>query len=288
MKLRIPHCLLLLLIGIFSVGCNFEAPAKNASVASSFTSTDETTTAEDVEIPIEAKLLIKHYDKVIGYKENEIIFSDGSTIIYDDGIKNKTQEQLLNSPDIQDQFFFIYQKGADYTIEKNYDPGRIRNEAFFKKIYGASSQEVRKNLITVNWCPKLVNQKILVTTVNGVADKIKLISEELDKLPQYKKYIQNIGGTFNWRNIKGTNRLSMHSFGMTIDLNTQYSNYWQWDCRCTNENQDLAYKNQIPQEIIAIFEKHGFIWGGKWYHYDTMHFEYRPELLDEKLTNKDL
>ncbi|MDP3291618.1 MAG: M15 family metallopeptidase, partial [Sulfuricurvum sp.] len=24
---------------------------------------------------------------------------------------------------------------------------------------------------------------------------------------------------------------------------------------------------------------HGFIWGGRWYHYDTMHFEYRPELL---------
>ena len=31
--------------------------------------------------------------------------------------------------------------------------------------------------------------------------------------------------------------------------------------------------------IVEIFERHGFIWGGKWYHYDTMHFEYRPELL---------
>ena len=32
-------------------------------------------------------------------------------------------------------------------------------------------------------------------------------------------------------------------------------------------------------EVVEIFEKYGFIWGGKWYHYDTMHFEYRPELL---------
>jgi len=32
-------------------------------------------------------------------------------------------------------------------------------------------------------------------------------------------------------------------------------------------------------EIIDIFERRGFIWGGKWSHYDTMHFEYRPELL---------
>ncbi|WP_265937085.1 M15 family metallopeptidase [Aliarcobacter butzleri] len=28
-----------------------------------------------------------------------------------------------------------------------------------------------------------------------------------------------------------------------------------------------------------MFEKYGFIWGGRWYHFDTMHFEYRPELL---------
>jgi len=35
----------------------------------------------------------------------------------------------------------------------------------------------------------------------------------------------------------------------------------------------------IPWEIILVFEKYGFIWGGKWHHYDTMHFEYRPEFL---------
>ena len=43
--------------------------------------------------------------------------------------------------------------------------------------------------------------------------------------------------------------------------------------------QHPAYKNRIPMEIVRIFEKHGFIWGGRWSHYDTMHFEYRPELL---------
>ena len=31
---------------------------------------------------------------------------------------------------------------------------------------------------------------------------------------------------------------------------------------------------ELPSE-----ERHGFIWGGKWYHYDTLHFEYRPGLL---------
>ena len=38
-----------------------------------------------------------------------------------------------------------------------------------------------------------------------------------------------------------------------------------------------SYAVSIPKEIVDIFEKHGFIWGGRWSHYDTMHFEYRPE-----------
>jgi len=67
---------------------------------------------------------------------------------------------------------------------------------------------------------------------------------------------------------------------MTLDINIKYSDYWQWACKCKNEDAQIDYQNRIPQIIIDIFEKHGFIWGGKWYHYDTMHFEYRPELLN--------
>jgi hypothetical protein len=71
----------------------------------------------------------------------------------------------------------------------------------------------------------------------------------------------------------------MHSYGMTIDINVKNSNYWQWDCKCKNEEVTLSYRNQIPLKLVSIFEKYGFIWGGNWKHYDTMHFEYRPELL---------
>ena len=39
------------------------------------------------------------------------------------------------------------------------------------------------------------------------------------------------------------------------------------------------FKNSIPFEIVEIFERNGWVWGGRWYHYDTMHFEYRPEVI---------
>ena len=69
----------------------------------------------------------------------------------------------------------------------------------------------------------------------------------------------------------------MHAYGAAIDINTEYSAYWRWSKR--SKDGHYVWTNQIPEEIVAIFERHGFIWGGRWYHFDTMHFEYRPELL---------
>jgi hypothetical protein len=35
----------------------------------------------------------------------------------------------------------------------------------------------------------------------------------------------------------------------------------------------------VPTSVVEAFERHGFVWGGKWLFFDTMHFEYRPEVL---------
>jgi D-alanyl-D-alanine carboxypeptidase-like protein len=59
---------------------------------------------------------------------------------------------------------------------------------------------------------------------------------------------------------------------MAIDVNIKFADYWLWA-------KKGVYQNRIPFELVDIFERHGFIWGGKWGHFDTMHFEYRPELL---------
>lgn len=230
-------------------------------------------------IPKDVKKLIAAYPAHIkGYDKNHIVFGDNSMLIFDDG-KKKSFEELLESPDVQDMFVFSYSNGEiNPKPEKNYDPGRIRNDELLKKMYGKNKLEVQKKLVEIIWCPMLAGQKLKITSENGIDKRLLEVSAELDKHPEWKEYLKS-AGTFNWRVIRGANRLSAHSFGIAIDLNTKYSNYWQWDCRCKSENADLTYRNQIPQGIIDVFEKHGFIWGGRWYHYDTMHFEYRPELL---------
>jgi hypothetical protein len=84
-------------------------------------------------------------------------------------------------------------------------------------------------------------------------------------------------GTYNCRTIAGTDRLSAHGFGIAIDIATKDADYWRWSK--PGPNRRPVWRNRVPEEIVAIFEAHGFIWGGKWHHYDTMHFEFRPELL---------
>lgn len=219
-----------------------------------------------------ADKLVREYSQVAKCKNNKIIWRDGTSMIYDDD-KKETFDKILKHADIEDSFTHSYRKGPYKNPSKNYDPGRYRNDKFFRKMYGNSASAVKKRLTTINW----FGQKIRVTTVNNVDKKLKAIARDLAKKvkknPKLKKYLTPIGGTFKWRKIAGTNRLSVHSFGAAIDISVKYSAYWRWN------KGAYKYQNKIPLEIFEIFEEHGFIWGGKWYHYDTMHFEYRPELL---------
>ena len=217
---------------------------------------------------LNAQKLVDSYSSIKACKNNYIIMQNGQRFIYDDG-RVKSFKELLNHPDIEDMFKFKYPKKFIWNMPKNYDPGRIRYEPLFRAIYGNSASEVKANLVKIKWVD---GRYIRVTKKEGVAKALQAVANELKKYPRLKKYLSPIGGTFTWRYIAGTKRLSVHSFGAAIDINVKYSAYWRW-------SKGKPFKNKIPKIIVQTFEKHGFIWGGKWNHFDSMHFEYRPELL---------
>ena len=162
---------------------------------------------------------------------------------------------------------------ADASARPQDDPGRFRNSAFFDKMYGhCDAGETRKHLTKVKWLPASGGGYVEVTTVNGVADKLRTVAKEIEQLHlAIKHFAYPSAGGFNCRTVKDTGKRSMHAYGAAIDLNTKFADYWLWS--------PGGYRNRMPVEMVAIFERHGFIWGGKWGHFDTMHFEYRPELL---------
>lgn len=184
--------------------------------------------------------------------------------------------------------------------EENYSPGRLRNDNLSKSTYGETKKDVEANLRVVPFLGK----RVMFNKKNGAADALEQVGRELDErgFTGDLLAVRSYAGTFIHRLISGTNRLSSHSFGTAIDLtpkDKRLATYWKWSAECRDDIEDCNKKQEsdlmivpprnfdhfeIPgegslYEVVAIFEKHGFIWGGKWHHFDTMHFEYRPEFM---------
>jgi hypothetical protein len=197
---------------------------------------------------------------------------DGTRIPYDDG-RARTFDQQLATPAVKDAFSQRYRPGPIRPVDReNDDPGRIRLDPVFAATYGRSERAV--DVIPF----RFFDQKLRVH--RKVARAFAAVEARLRRAvaadPKLAPFLTGVGGTFVWRNIAGTDRPSAHSYGVSIDLNVPRSDYWRWQ----KPAAPLRWRNRIPQAIVDAFEAEGFIWGGRWYHYDTMHFEYRPELLD--------
>jgi hypothetical protein len=199
--------------------------------------------------------------------------ADGVVMPWNGAAPGATLEEVLNAPGLSDLYVPTYQTGPIMPVETvDHDPGRVRVAALLDAAYGAR-----------------VGPKDLVDVVLGghryqvhakVAPALRRVAQRVDVLvaqdPSLRVFLEGPGGGFNPRVIAGTTRRSAHSWGVAVDLSTAQSHYWRW---VVNGGQ-RRWNNRFPQVLVDAFESQGFIWGGRWYHFDTMHFEYRPELLD--------
>ncbi len=229
------------------------------------------------------RLLASYPDHLSHIAGNDLVWRDGTRMTIDDGGPPKSFEQRLARPDLKDMFHAAYAAGRSGLPPAPFiDSGRVRHAAFFNKMYGdCATGATARHLVEIVWLPRTAPQKLKVTRINGVSERLEAISRDLEALPApMRKFLSPSAGTYVCRPIAGTDRGSSHGFGIAIDIAVAGSDYWQWSQR--SAHSPIAWKNRVPLEIVEVFERHGFIWGGKWYHFDTMHFEYRPELLPPK------
>ncbi len=218
------------------------------------------------------------YIKDINCDDNNyvyIIMKSGKKILYDDK-KAKTFEEKLGNADLQDTMEQIYPlTNISKLMDKNYDPGRYRSYDLLKEVYGSSRQVIERNLKSVN----LRYTYVLFNNNNKAAEALESTMQNLISLSKENQVVRKClfpcSGTFNYRLVAGTNRLSPHSFGIAIDLASDKRDYWKWSSPKEGEER----LNSYSKEIVETFEKNNFIWGGKWGHFDILHFEYRPEII---------
>lgn len=80
-------------------------------------------------------------------------------------------------------------------------------------------------------------------------------------------HVRRFSGSYNYRPIRGSSRLSCHAFGAAVDFDA--------------ERLPLGHVEpvaEMPEEIVAIFKSEGFFWGGDYTgRKDPMHFQLAHE-----------
>jgi D-alanyl-D-alanine carboxypeptidase-like protein len=235
--------------------------------------------AQDVDLSAVAGAIASSYpDMIASASADAIVWKDGSTMPLGAVREPDAIDAIIRAASVAEQFLFAYPL-APWSAESLPvdDPGRIRSRAFFAMMYGDCRRgEVQRRLKTVVWLPHTARQRIQITAVNRLDRIVAKISDEIEMLPLEERLVAgHLAGSFVCRPISGTAQASMHAYGAALDLKASVGRYWRW----SGLSASARRQQRVPQSVIAIFERNGFIWGGKWLHVDSIHFEYRPELI---------
>ncbi|MDR3302399.1 MAG: M15 family metallopeptidase [Spirochaetaceae bacterium] len=263
--------------------------------------------AENGEAPDKAELLMKAlsaaYPRLIGQAvrlDNDwAVTLRGEWFYYTDGklLPERLRPQAANySP----QPFYKYpekqpawKKPSPEEAErlaqaaKNRQNGGAANRSiiFFDTLWNIHNRDEAWNQVkTIKFLGKsiMVHHAIL-EPVALVEQRINAAARRDAVVAAWLKQIHTVSA-WNWRNIADVKTRSNHAYGTAIDILPKKPNgetYWLWTAKKKAAWWNVPYSQRVqPTEaVIKIFEDYGFIWGGKWAFYDTMHFEYRPEIL---------
>ncbi len=150
------------------------------------------------------------------------------------------------------------------------------------EITGKAEADGQMQTITVNaWKINSSGVKypstLTLSVHKNIAQVTKMAFEEI--FNGEEKFPFKDAGAYSWRDSMSSGRYSHHNFGTAIDLNYNenyclYKNgsfiglYWK-------PNEDI-YSISPNGEVVSIFAKYGFVWGGdEWSNpKDYMHFSY--------------
>ncbi|HUX42159.1 MAG TPA: M15 family metallopeptidase [Rectinemataceae bacterium] len=177
-------------------------------------------------------------------------------------------------------------RALDAELAKRDSAPDHRDSAFFDLLFHAPNHDGawdRMKTILFFGHELLVNPDIL-EEMAAIERELKAEALTDSSVADWIDSIGSVDG-FAWRSIAGTASRSMHSYGMAIDIVPAKSRgrAWYWlDARKSGLPWYELPRSQripVPDKVVKVFEHFGFVWGGKWFYWDLVHFEYRPDLL---------
>lgn len=155
----------------------------------------------------------------------------GSTVLPLGRESNREMRARIADGTIRDQFAIVYPLDFDLTLRDTpwFDPGRIRNDAMFRALYGETERAVATSLVRTQYRGPSQRAAFAMTSRHCVSQQLQAALNAIAaEGGEMDRYFASVGGSFNWRVISGTQRLSAHSFGIAVDFNTNLGGYWRW------------------------------------------------------------
>ncbi len=216
---------------------------------------------------------IKVTEKRLSYYENDI--APNNTLTYE-----IQYEDFLNIDVNPNRKYTIEILAANHYYTGDIYVEEINNEyaAEISANYPQTKEAAEALMTTVSvpvWKMKgkeKVSSTITLTVHNKIAEKIKLVFEEIYNGPE--KFPIKDAGAYNWRGGR-----SEHNGGTAIDINAN-ENYCIYSNGTTVGNYWKPYEDPYSitpyGDVVRAFEKYGFTWGGDAWSSpkDYMHFSY--------------
>lgn len=222
-------------------------------------------------------------EKIEKNGEETVLIIRGKEIYYKNG-KMLSKENLDRYEDFE-PVFYRYRVGPLTTLPHPVKFPENRANDFLDALIGSTEDEIRKSSQWVGFLDhKAYMHKISVGPLKKVEAQI-YAQAELSK--EVRLFLSRLSVVYSMkrRKIAGSNRLSYHAYGLALDLIPKSYNgkdvYWRWSAPLESDWGSIPFSERWhpPAEVIKAFEDNGFVWGGKWYYFDTVHFEYRPEII---------
>ena len=265
------------------------------------------TNSEEMIQPTRAELVMKalaqaYSDQIeqLEYQNDDWTILMRGTWYYFSNGRLLPEDQLENAENYRPMQFYNYPKELPEWQERSPENSqRFRNRSqsgtqnttsrsafFVENLWQTTDRaEAEKQQVSLTFLGKSIRMHKSVEEKMKIIEELILSAAETD--PEVKTWIDSLAPmqSWNWRNIANSVARSNHSYGIAIDLLPQslggQQTYWLWAARDRDDWWNVPYTERYHPPVVAIkaFEDNGFIWGGKWGLFDTMHFEYRPEIL---------
>jgi len=131
-------------------------------------------------------------------------------------------------------------------LKKWGDPALVQNELKYMTVWDIPTH------LEIGVIPKkLYCNKIMI------AHLIQAFTNLIDR--DFVKELKTFDGCFNVRRKRGLTTMSLHSWGIAIDVNAAWNG--------------LGKEPQLSAGFVKCFTDAGFDWGGTWKRKDGMHFQ---------------